>query len=94
MNNNFEAIKSLISLLVKKAGFDLDKNYSEVELEKTKSSIEELTYEKNNSNNKKTISNIIDNLRVRQANWENNAEIVGKSLIEAYQSGKEYQSIN
>lgn len=93
MNNNFEAIKSLISLLVKKAGFDLDKNYSEVELEKTKSSIEELTYEKNNSNNKKTISNIIDNLRVRQANWENNAEIVGKSLIEAYQSGKEYQSI-
>ncbi len=93
MNNNFEAIKSLISLLVKKAGFDLDKNYSEVELEKTKSSIEELNYEKNNSNNKKAISNIIDNLRVRQANWENNAEIVGKSLIEAYQSGKEYQSI-
>lgn len=93
MNNNFEAIKSLISLLVKKAGFDLDKNYSEVELEKTKSSIEELTYEKNNSNNKKEISNIIDNLRVRQANWENNAEIVGKSLIEAYQSGKDYQSI-
>lgn len=93
MNNNFEAIKSLISLLVKKAGFDLDKNYSEVELEKTKSSIEELTYEKNNSNNKKAISNIIDNLRVRQANWENNAEIVGKSLIEAYQSGKDYQSI-
>lgn len=93
MNNNFEAIKSLISLLVKKAGFDLDKNYSEIELEKTKSSIEELTYEKNNSNNKKAISNIIDNLRVRQANWENNAEIVGKSLIEAYQSGKDYQSI-
>ena len=93
MNNNFEAIKSLISLLVKKAGFDLEKNYSEVELEKTKSSIEELTYEKNNSNNKKAISNIIDNLRVRQANWENNAEIVGKSLIEAYQSGKDYQSI-
>lgn len=93
MNNNFEAIKSLISLLVKKAGFDLDKNYSEVELEKTKSSIEELTYEKNNSNNKKAISNIIDNLRVRQANLENNAEIVGKSLIEAYQSGKDYQSI-
>ena len=93
MNNNFEAIKSLISLLVKKAGFDLDKNYSEVELEKTKSSIEELTYEKNNSNNKQAISNIIDNLRVRQANWENNAEIVGKSLIEAYQSGKDYQSI-
>lgn len=93
MNNNFEAIKSLISLLVKKAGFDLDKNYSEVELEKTKSSIEELTYEKNNSNNKKAISNIIDNLRVRQANWENNAEIVGKSLIEAFQSGKDYQSI-
>ena len=93
MNNNFEAIKSLISLLVKKAGFDLDKNYSEVELEKTKSSIEELTYEKNNSNNKKAISNIIDNLRVRQANWENNAEIVGESLIEAYQSGKDYQSI-
>ena len=36
MNNNFEAIKSLVSLLVKKAGFDINSNYSEEELAKTK----------------------------------------------------------
>ena len=39
MNNNFEAIKSLVSLLVKKAGFDINSNYSEEELAKTKESI-------------------------------------------------------
>ena len=39
MNNNFEAIKSLVSLLVKKSGFDIDKNYSEEELAKTKENI-------------------------------------------------------
>ena len=42
MNNNFEAIKSLVSLLVKKAGFDINSNYSEEELAKTKESIKKL----------------------------------------------------
>lgn len=93
MNNNFEVVKSLIGLLVKKAGFDLDKNYSEEELEKTKNNIKELTLERNNSNNKKTLSNIIDNLKVREATFENNAEIVGKSLLHAYEENKNYDSI-
>ena len=75
VNNNFEVVKSLIGLLVKKAGFDLDKNYSEIELEKTKNNIKELTLERNNSNNKETLSNIIENLKVREATFENNAEI-------------------
>lgn len=93
MNNNFEVVKSLIGLLVKKAGFDLDKNYSEIELEKTKNNIKELTLERNNSNNKKTLSNIIENLKVREATFENNAEIVGKSLLVAYEENKSYDSI-
>ena len=93
MNNNFEVVKSLIELLVKKAGFDLDKNYSEIELEKTKNNIKELTLERNNSNNKKTLSNIIENLKVREATFENNAEIVGKSLLVAYEENKSYDSI-
>lgn len=93
MNNNFEAIKSLVSLLVKKAGFDINSNYSEEELAKTKESIKKLQSEKEVSNNQKTLSKIIDALKLRQANWENNAEIVGKSLLNAYKEGKEYTSV-
>lgn len=93
MNNNFEAIKSLVSLLVKKAGFDINSNYSEEELTKTKESIKKLQSEKEGSNNQKTLSKIIDALKLRQANWENNAEIVGKSLLNAYKDGKEYTSV-
>ena len=93
MNNNFEAIKSLVSLLVKKAGFDINSNYSEEELTKTKESIKKLQSEKESSNNQKTLSKIIDALKLRQANWENNAEIVGKSLLNAYKEGKEYTSV-
>lgn len=93
MNNNFEAIKSLVSLLVKKAGFDINSNYSEEELAKTKESIKKLQSEKEGSNNQKTLSKIIDALKLRQANWENNAEIVGKSLLNAYKEGKEYTSV-
>ena len=93
MNNNFEAIKSLVSLLVKKAGFDINSNYNEEELAKTKESIKKLQSEKEGSNNQKTLSKIIDALKLRQANWENNAEIVGKSLLNAYKEGKEYTSV-
>lgn len=93
MNNNFEAIKSLVSLLVKKSGFDIDKNYSEEELAKTKENIQKLQREKESSNNQKTLGKIIDNLKLRQANWENNAEIVGKSLLNAYNEGKDYSQV-
>lgn len=93
MNNNFEAIKSLVSLLVKKAGFDINSNYSEEELAKTKENIKKLQEEKETSNNQKTLSKVIETLKQRQANWENNAEIVGKSLLKAYKDGKEYTSV-
>ncbi len=93
MNTNYEAVVSLVELLVKKAGFDVHKDYSEVELEKTKNSISSLVKEKGHSKDKKTINSLIDNLKVRQANWENNAEIVGKSLIKAYLEGKDYESV-
>lgn len=93
MNNNFEAIKSLVSLLVKKSGFDIDKNYSEEELAKTKENIQKLQSEKESSNNQKTLGKIIDTLKLRQANWENNAEIVGKSLLNAYIEGKDYSQV-
>ena len=93
MNNNFEAIKSLVSLLVKKSGFDIDKNYSEEELAKTKENIQKLQSEKESSNNQKTLGKIIDTLKLRQANWENKAEIVGKSLLNAYKEGKDYSQV-
>ena len=93
MNANYDAVVSLVSLLVKKAGFDISKNYSEEELEKTKRTISELNREKSTSNNKKALISIIDNLKVRQANWENNAEVVGKSILKAYEEGKDYNSV-
>lgn len=93
MNTNREAVYSLISLLVKKAGFDIDKNEAEKELNKTKESIEKLLREKAHSNDKKNLSRLIDNLRVRESFWENNAEVVGKSLIESYDEGKSYSSV-
>ena len=80
MNTNYETVVSLIELLVKKAGFDLSSNYSEIELQKTKDSISSLVKDRNTSNDKKTINALIENLKVRQANWENNAEMVGKRL--------------
>ena len=93
MNTSHEAVVSLIELLVKKAGFDLSKNYSEIELQKTKDSITSLMKERNSSTNKKELASFIENLKVRQANWENNAEMVGRSLLKAYEEGKDYNSV-
>lgn len=93
MNTNREVVISLIELLVKKAGFDLNKNQAEEELIKTKENIKKLNKEKDTSSNKKNISKLIENLKVREAFWENNAEIVGRSLIDAYDDGKNYASV-
>lgn len=90
MNTNYEAVVSLIELLVKKAGFDLSSNYSELELAKTKESIASLVKERNTSKDKKELNSLIESLKVRQAKWENNAEMVGKSLVSAYEEGKDY----
>ncbi len=94
MNTNYEAVESLVELLVKKAGFDVHKDYSEVELEKTKNSISSLIKERGRvTKDKKTINTLLEELKVRQASWENNAEIVGKSLLKAYKEGKDYNSV-
>ena len=93
MNTNYETVVSLIELLVKKAGFDLSKNYSEIELQKTKDSISSLLKERNTATNKEALNTLIENLKVRQANWENNAEMVGKSLLKAYEEGKDYNTV-
>lgn len=93
MNTNYEVVKNLIGLLVKKSGFNLDNNYSELELDKVKKNIKELQDEREGSNNKKVLTKMIEDLKVRQANWENNAEIVGRSLLDAYKEGKTYQSV-
>lgn len=93
MNTNYNVVENLIEILVKRAGFDIKNNYSEEELVKVKSRIQDLQNERENSNNKKTISKMIDDLKVRQASWENNAEIVGKSLLDSYKEGKSYQSV-
>lgn len=93
MNSNYEAVSSLIELLVKKAGFDITKDYSETELKKTRDTIETLLNKKTTATNKKTVAQIIDNLKVRESNWVNNAEIVGKDLLKAYKDGKSYESV-
>lgn len=93
MNANYEAVSSLIELLVKKAGFDITKDYSETELKKTRETINTLLSKKTTAGNKKTVAQIIDNLKVREANWENNAEVVGKELLKAYKEGKSYDSV-
>ena len=84
MNSNYDAVSSLIELLVKKAGFDLTNDYSEIELKKTRDTIETLLNKKTTAGNKKAVAQIIDDLKVRESNWENNAEIVGKELLKAY----------
>lgn len=93
MNSNLEAVSSLIELLVKKAGFDITKDYSETELKKTRETIENLINKKTTAGSKKTVASIIDSLKVREANWLNNAEIVGKELLNAYKEGKSYESV-
>lgn len=93
MNTNYEAVVSLIELLVKKAGFDLSSNYSETELQKTKESIASLVKERDTSKDKKELNSLIESLKVRQAKWENNAEMVGKSLVNAYEEGKDYGTV-
>ena len=91
MDTNYEAVKCLIEILVKKAGYDVNKNYSENELKKTKETISKL--EKDKDIEKPTKNEIISNLKIRQANWENNAEVVGKSLLECYKNNKSYMDV-
>ncbi len=93
MNTNRETIYSLISLLVKKAGFDVNKNEAEEELKKTKENLERLSKGKNTLNDKKNINKIIEELKVRESFWENNAEVIGRSLLKEYNDGANYHHV-
>lgn len=91
MDTNYEAVKCLIEILVKKAGYDVNKNYSENELKKTKETISKLENDKDIE--KATKNELIANLKIRQANWENNAEVIGKSLLDCYKNNKSYVEV-
>ena len=91
MDTNYEAVKCLIEILVKKAGYDINKNYSENELKKTKETISKL--ENNKDIEKATKNELIANLKIRQANWENNAEVIGKALLNCYKNNKSYMDV-
>ncbi len=91
MDTNYEAVKSLIEILVKKAGYDVDKNYSENELKKTKETIIKLENDKELERNIK--NELIANLKIRQVNWENNAEVIGKSLLNCFKDKKSYSEV-
>lgn len=91
MDTNYEAVKCLIEILVKKAGYDVNKNYSENELKKTKETISKLENDKDIE--KAAKSELIANLKIRQANWENNAEVIGKSLLDCYKNNKSYMDV-
>lgn len=95
MNTNYETVKSLIELLVKKAGFDLEQNYGEEELEKTKSYIFE--FEKKlddvSDDEKSEVEKAINNLKKREETWEQNAEILGKSILESYKKQDSFDLI-
>ena len=93
MNTNKEAVYNLISLLVKKSGFNMSDNHAEEELAKIKESIEKLRKERDHSSEKKNIQKLIDNLRVRQSFWENNAKIIGNEIITAYDSNKTFDEV-
>lgn len=91
MDTNYEAIRSLIDILVKKAGYDVDKNYSENELKKTKETITKL--ENDGELEKNTKKELIANLKIRQASLENNAEVIGKSLLNCFKDKKSYVDV-
>ncbi|MEG2457792.1 MAG: hypothetical protein RSB41_02765 [Bacilli bacterium] len=91
MDTNFEAIKSLIELLVKKSGFDLSKRFSSEQLEKTKDAINKLNIEKKDDNsnlNKKEVDILLSELKDRLSMWEHNAEVVGRELLKSYKEGR------
>lgn len=88
MNTNKEAIYSLISLLVKKAGADIDNTEAEEELDKTKEEINKLIKKLENSHNKKSISKLIENLRKRSSFWEDEPSIIGRELLSSFSNGE------
>lgn len=95
MDTNYETVRSLVELLVKKAGFDLSQNVGEEELEKTKSYIFEFEKKLDDvkDEEKKEVEQAITNFKKIEENWENNAEILGKSILNAYKEKKAFKDI-
>lgn len=95
MDTNYETIRSLVELLVKKAGFDLSQNVGEEELEKTKSYIFEFEKKLDDvkEEEKKEVEQAINNFKKIEENWENNAEILGKSILNAYKEKRAFKDV-
>ncbi len=96
MDTNYETIKSLVELLVKKAGFDLTQNAGEEELEKTKSYIFEFEKKLNETDEdeeKEEVKEAIKNFKKIEENWENNAEVLGKAILKAFKDKKPFKEI-
>ena len=91
MDTNYEAIRSLIEILVKKAGYDINSSYSENELSKTKETINKLEQDSELENTIK--DELLANLKIRRANWENNAEVIGKALLNCYKEKKSFSEV-
>lgn len=91
MDTGYEAIKNLIGILVKKSGYDLDENYSESELKKTRDNI--VKVENNPDLDKKVKNEFLSALKIRRSTLENNAESVGKSLLKCYEDKKTYSVV-
>ena len=86
MDTNREAVYSLIALLVKKAGFDVGKNLAEEELIKTRDEIRNIAKDHKRGQAKEAIK-LMEKLKQRESFWLNNAEVIGKDLINQYLEG-------
>ncbi len=86
MDTNFESIKSLIELLVKKAGFSLNEKTADKEYNEVKKLI--------NKYNSNINSDIYKYISEQKKHWESNSEFVGSNLLDAYNSGKQENQIN
>ena len=93
MNTNKEAIYNLVSLLVKKSGFNMNDNRAQDELYKIKESMDKLKREQERSSDNSSFQNLIDNLKIRQDFWKNNAQMIGKELVDAYSEGKNLEDV-
>ena len=96
MDSNYETIKSLLSLLVRKSGFDIDKNIASLELEKTENLIksyeEDLVFVKD-PEEKEMMNKTLAQLKSKKEAWQNNSEIVGKHVLNEYVNNKDINSV-
>ena len=96
MDSNYETIKSLVSLLVRKSGFNIDENVASLELEKTENLIksyeEDLVYV-SDPEEKEMMERTLSQLREKREAWKVNSEIVGKTILKKYIDKEDINSI-